>query len=60
MEHKSRRLVAEPLQSIESELQGDKNTSSDTESVQHKKWRAQESCMSTVEDEDEEHIPPGR
>jgi hypothetical protein len=59
MDRKSRRLVAEILQSIERGLQGDEATSDDTESVQSKKGRALESYMASVQD-DTENEPPGK
>jgi hypothetical protein len=57
MKHKSRRLAAEILQSIEREARGDKTTSGDTEFVQNKEGKAWESYMATVEDDTEEYIP---
>jgi hypothetical protein len=58
MEHKSRRLAAEILQSIESELRGDKATPSDTEFVQNKKGKAWESYMATIEDAIKDEYEP--
>jgi hypothetical protein len=58
MEHKSRQLAAEILQSIENALQGNKATSDDMDSVTNiisKEW---ESYMASVEKEPD-HEPPG-
>jgi hypothetical protein len=50
--------MAEILQSIESELRGDKATPSDTESVQNKNGKAWESYMATIEDAIKDEYEP--
>jgi hypothetical protein len=61
MEHRSSRLVAEILQSIERGLQSDEANSGDTESVQNKEVKAWESYMATMAAAiNEEYEPPGK